>query len=144
MLVKCWLQGKKIFVEYEVAKVGVELDDTPAFFDLVPDARKYKIRADSARPETISHIKNRGFKIEGVEKWKGSVEDGITWIQNYTVIIHPRCTNLESEAVNYKYKIDKQTREVTADIVDAHNHGWDAVRYAFNPMIQPKPKGFFG
>jgi phage terminase large subunit len=143
-LVKCWLKGKQLLIEYEKFGVGVKLDDTPALFDLVPDSRRHKIRADCARPETIVHIKDRGFKIEGVEKWKGSVEDGITWLQSKHIVIHPRCVNMQDEAIKYSYKIDRITREVTSDIVDAHNHGWDAVRYAFNPMIQPKPKGFFG
>lgn len=143
VLVKCWLQGKKVFIEYEVAGVEVKLDDTPAFFDRIPDARRYRILADSARPETIAHIKDRGFKIAGVEKWKGSVEDGINWLKNYTIVIHPRCTGIQNEAIRYCYKIDKHTREVTSDIVDAFNHSWDAVRYAFNPMIQPKPKSTF-
>lgn len=144
VLMKCWLKGKQLLIEYEKFGVEVKLDDTPALFDIIPDARRYKILADCARPETIVHIRDRGFKIEGVEKWKGSVEDGITWLKSKQIIIHPRCVNMQDEAIKYSYKIDRLTREVLSDLVDKHNHGWDAVRYAFNPMIQPKPKGFFG
>ena len=41
-----------------------------------------------------------------------------------------------AEAKNYSYKVDRLTNDVLTDIVDAYNHGWDAVRYALQPLIQ--------
>jgi len=45
---------------------------------------------------------------------------------------------MQREARLYSYKVDKLTGDVTTAIVDAHNHGWDAVRYAVSPMIRRK------
>ncbi len=144
VLVRVFVQEKFIFIEYEQFGIGVELDDMPSMYDKIPDARKYKIRGDCARPETISHLKNKGFIIEAADKWKGSVEDGITVLKGHTIIIHPRCVHIIKEARMYAYKIDRLTRDVLTDIVDKWNHGWDAVRYALDPLIKPKPKGVFG
>lgn len=144
VLVKCWVNDRKVYVEYEEYGIGVELDDIPKMFDKIPDSRRYKIRADNARPETISHIKNRGFDIEAAEKWQGSVEDGIAVLKSFeTMIIHPRCTGIIKELRMYSYKIDRLTRDVLADIVDKWNHGIDAIRYALAPLIKRKPRGFF-
>lgn len=145
-LVKCWLceETKTLYIEYEAVGVGVMLDHTPALFDQIPDSRRYKIRADCSRPETIAHIKAAKFNIEAADKWSGSVEDGITWLKSYKIVIHQRCAVTQEEAIKYSYKIDRVTREVLADIVSKHDHCWDAIRYAFAPMIKPKPKGLFG
>ena len=115
---------------------GTELDDIPKLFDHVGDSRRFKIRADNSRPETISHVARKGFDIEAAKKWNGSVEDGIDWIKSFKkVVIHPECEEMILEAKNYSYKTDKLTGDVLRDVIDAFNHGWDAVRYACEPMI---------
>lgn len=122
-LVRCWVHNSRLYIEYEACKVGVELDDMPAFYESVPEAKRYKIRADCARPETISHIKRHGFNIEGCEKWSGSVEDGIEHLRSYEeIIIHPRCKNAIHEANAYSFKVDRLTGDVLTDIVDKDNH----------------------
>jgi phage terminase large subunit len=84
-------------------------------------------------------------KAHSVDKWPGSVEDGIAFLRSFRrIVIHPRCVNMQREARLYSYKVDRNTGDVTTTIVDAHNHGWDAVRYAVAPMIRkPKAGGFF-
>jgi phage terminase large subunit len=42
------------------------------------------------------------------------------------------------EARLYSYKTDSLTGDVLPDIIDRHNHGWDAARYGLNPMIQQR------
>lgn len=144
-LVKLWIHDRKLFVEHEAYKVGCDLDDTPALFDRVPGSREYAIRADSARPETISHMQRHGFpKITGVEKWKGSVEDGIAHLRQYEqIVIHPRCRNAAEEARLYSYKINRLSGDVLPDIVDKHNHIIDAIRYALAPLIRRVGMGFY-
>jgi phage terminase large subunit len=98
------------------------------------------IRADSARPETISYLKQHGLRrIQPVFKWPGSVEDGIAYLRGFDeIIIHPSCKHAREEARLYSYKVDRQTGDVLPDVVDKHNHVWDAVRYALAPMIRQK------
>lgn len=144
--VKLWVGEGNLWVEYEGGQVGLENDDIAQFMIArLPDIEKHVIRSDSARPETISHVKSKGRnnaranlpRIEGVEKWKGSVEDGISHLRSYKeIVIHSRCKQFLCEAQTYSYKVDKLTGDVLTDIVDANNHYMDAARYALAPLIK--------
>ncbi|AFF23348.1 TPA: PBSX family phage terminase large subunit [Pasteurella multocida] len=139
--VKCWVFDNNLYIEYEAGKTGLELDHTAGFMkERVPDIEKYILRADSARPESISYLKRNGIpRIEGVKKWSGSVEDGIEHIKSYRkVYIHPRCKETLREFRLYSYKTDRLTGDVLPTVLDEHNHYIDAIRYALNPLIQSK------
>jgi phage terminase large subunit len=138
-LVKCWIQGRTLYIEHEAYGIGVDIDATPAMFQRVPGAdERAIIRADSARPETISYMQRHGFgAMRGVEKWAGSVEDGIAFLRSFErIVIHPRCEHTALEGKLWSYKVDKLTKDVKAEVMDAHNHCWDAVRYALQPLIR--------
>uniref|UniRef100_UPI00403D83A4 PBSX family phage terminase large subunit n=1 Tax=Pasteurella multocida TaxID=747 RepID=UPI00403D83A4 len=139
--VKCWVFDNNLYIEYEAGKTGLELDHTAGFMkERVPDIEKYILRADSARPESISYLKRNGIpRIEGVKKWSGSVEDGIEHIKSYNkVYIHPRCKETLREFRLYSYKTDRLTGDVLPTVLDEHNHYIDAIRYALNPLMQPR------
>ncbi len=139
--VKCWIHKGDLYIEQECGKVGLELDHTSEFIKRhISNVEKYVIRADSARPESISYLKRNGLpRMEGVKKWAGSVEDGVEHIKSYgKVYIHPRCTGVLSEFRNYSYKVDRLSGDILPQIVDADNHYIDAIRYALNPLIQRK------
>lgn len=143
--VRLGIYDQRLYVEYEAGKVGLENDDIAKFMiGRLPGIERHVVRADSARPETISHVKSTGNgqrlaipRIIGVEKWKGSVEDGIAHLRSYKeIVIHPRCTKVLQEARMYSYKVDRLTGDVLTDIVDKHNHYIDAIRYGLGPLIQ--------
>lgn len=137
--VRCWVHDDALYVEHEAGKVGLELDDTAAFVTSRIDRfAEYATRWDSARPESISHLRRHGLpRSEAVEKWKGSVEDGIAFLRSFhELVIHPRCVETIKEARLYSYKRDRLTGDVLPDIVDANNHFIDACRYALGPMIR--------
>lgn len=137
--VKCWIFDRKLWIEYEAGGVGLELDETAQFLkDAVPGISNHKVRADSARPESTSYLKRHGLPmVESVDKWPGSVEDGIAHIKSYDqVVIHPRCRAVLGEFRLYSYKVDRLTTDVLPKIVDDHNHYIDAIRYALAPVIQ--------
>ena len=126
-----------LYIEYEAYGIGGELDHMPAFYDKIPEARKWPIKADSARPETISYLGRQGFNISAAKKWQGSVEDGITFLRGFKqIIIHPRCKETAKEARLYSYKTDRITGEVLPVIADANNHCWDASRYGLDGYIK--------
>jgi phage terminase large subunit len=127
-----------LYVDREAFGHQVELDDTPALFDSIPTARKWPIKADSARPETISYVRRQGFPQLGpAEKWKGSVEDGIAALKAFRqIVVHERCPHIAKEFRLYSYKIDKVTGDILPIIVDKHNHGIDALRYALDGYIR--------
>lgn len=136
-LVRCFIKDRCLWIDYESGGVGVDFEEIPTLFDIVPDARKWEIRADCARPETISYVKRQGFRISACPKWKGSVEDGIAYIRGFErIYIHPRCPKTYNEFKFYSYKQDRVSGDVLPIVLDKDNHFLDALRYALNPYIQ--------
>ena len=123
-LVRCFIHDKKLYIDYEAYGIGVEIDELPQLYMSVPGADKWPIKADEARPETISYLAKRcGFNISGATKWKGSIEDGIAYIKSFDkVVIHPRCKHTADEFRLYSYKIDKVTNEILPVVLDKSNH----------------------
>jgi phage terminase large subunit len=144
--VEVWISGNSIYLRREAFRSGLELDDTAAFVKAaIPGFDREVSRWDSSRPESISHLKRHGLpRAEAVKKWPGSVEDGIAFLRSFkSVVIHPDCANMQQEARLYSYKVN-DNGDVTTKIIDAHNHGWDAVRYAVAPMIKGNTGEVFG
>ena len=130
-LVRCYIVGRQLFIDYEAYQVGCDIVDTPNLFLTVPGAEKWPIVADSSRPETIAHMRKHGFpKIFPAVKGKGSIEDGISFLQGYDIVVHPRCKHTIDELSLYSWKIDPKTDEVLPEVEDDHNHIIDALRYA--------------
>jgi phage terminase large subunit len=135
VLVQCYIVGRKIFVPYEAYRVGCEIVDTPTLFMTIPESEKWPIVADSARPETISHMQKNGFpKIMPAVKGPKSVEEGVEWLQSYDIVVHPRCKHLIDELSLYCYKVDEKTQMVLPILADKDNHVIDALRYSLEGL----------
>lgn len=136
--VRCYVHDNKLYITHEMFKKHLEIDHTAEFLEKsLPDLKKHVIIADSANPGLISFIKRQNYYIEAAEKGKGSVEDGIEYIKSFDkVIIHPRCVNIIEEFTLYSYKVDERSGDITCDIVDAYNHGIDALRYALERCMK--------
>ena len=131
VLVQCYIVGRKLYIPYEAYRVGCEIADTPALFMTVPESEKWPIVADSARPETISHMQNNGFpKIMPAVKGARSLEEGVEFLKSYDIIVHPRCKHVVDELIMYSYKVDPLTGKVLSVLEDKNNHTIDAIRYA--------------
>ncbi len=130
-LVRCSIEGKNLYIDHEAYMVGCEINLLPDLFDRVPESRKWFITADSARPETISYMQKHGYpKINYAAKGKGSVEEGIAFLQSFDIIVHPRCLHTIDELTLYHYKRDPLTDEILPVLEDKNNHLIDALRYA--------------
>lgn len=149
VLTKVWVRDSRLWVEYDEGGIELDESDTVAAFDRVPGARRYEIRADSARPETIAAIRKRGFRIHAVDKWDGSVADGISHLRSYTeIVIHSRCTRAIAEARAWRYKTrpgaskdpHASDAEILPTLVDGKDNVWDAVRYALAPLIRRRSR----
>jgi phage terminase large subunit len=137
--VEAWIYGKTLYIRREAGKTKLELDATGQFMaERIPGISDGAIRADSARPESISYLRRHGLpKMIAVDKWPGSVEDGIDHIKSYDrVVIHPDCQQTAREFRLYSYKVDRNTGDIKREVVDAHNHYIDALRYALGPMVK--------
>ena len=135
-LIRCFIDGKNLYIDREAWGIGVEIANTPALFDTIETARKWPIKADCARPETISYMRRQGFNIAPAKKWQGSIEDGIEFLKTFNIIIHPRCKHTIDEFNHYSYKVDKQTGDILPQIVDANNHLCDSLRYSLDGLIK--------
>lgn len=131
VLIRCHLDGNRLYVDYEAYMVGCEIVNLPELFRRVPESHKWFITADSARPETISHMRNHGYpKINPAIKGPKSIEEGIEFLKSFDIIVHPRCVHLIDELTMYSYEVDKLTGMVLPKLEDKHNHVIDALRYA--------------
>jgi phage terminase large subunit len=131
VLIRCFIEGRTLYIDYEAYMVNCEILNIPDLFMTVPESEKYPIIADSARPETISHVKKHGFpRIMAAVKGPKSIEDGIEWLKSYEIVVHPRCKHTIDELSLYSYKVDKITDEVLPHLEDKYNHVIDALRYA--------------
>ena len=141
--VRVWVNGQTIYIDREAYGIETEINELHYLLDSIDDRiRNSVIRCDSARPETISYLQKNGFPMaQGVKKWAGSVEDGIAFIRSFDIVIHPSCKNVIEEFSKYSYKVDKMSGDITSIIIDAYNHGIDAIRYALGGLITNK--GFF-
>ena len=129
-LVRCYVDGRKLYIDYEAVSYGCEIDQLPELFDHVPEARRWLITADSSRPETISFMQRKGFKIVPAIKGARSVEEGVEFLKAYDIVVHPRCEHTIRELTHYSYKIDDLTGQVLPILADKDNHVIDAIRYS--------------
>jgi phage terminase large subunit len=171
VLVRGFLVGRTLYIDHEAYAVGCDTDFLPflfggtedqelirlnrqawdqatpqqkAFWTGVPKSRDFRITADSARPETVNYMRRHGFpKIIPAIKGQGSIEDGISFLQSFDLVIHERCLNVAREVASYSYKVDRMTEEVLPMLEDKDNHTIDALRYALEGLrragASPKP-----
>jgi phage terminase large subunit len=131
VLVRCAIEGNRLYVDYEAYMIGCEIVNLPDLFDGVPESRKWFITADSARPETISYMRTHGYpKMNAAQKGAGSIEEGVAFLQSFDIVVHPRCKHLIDELTLYSYKTDPLTGKVLPVLADKNNHVIDALRYA--------------
>lgn len=109
----------------------------------IPGIGKQTVRCDNSRPETISYLQRHGIpNAIGVDKWPGSIEDGVTFLRSFKkIIIHESCVHAIQEAKLYSYKRHAQTNDILPEVLDKHNHLWDAIRYSCGPLIQQSGGG---
>lgn len=150
VLVRCWIDGRTLYFDQEAFQVGCEIDRTPALFDALVQgetgwARRWPIRADSARPETISYMRRHGYdRIVSALKGPSSVMDGVEFMRSYDIVVDPRCKHLIDELTLYSWKTDPLTGEVLPVLDDKKNHVIDAARYALEQVRRKAPTASTG
>lgn len=131
VLVRCDIEANRLYVDYEAYEVGCEIVNLPELFMSIPESEKWPITADSARPETISHMQKNGFpKIRSAIKGPKSLEEGVEFLKSFDIVVHPRCTHLIDELTLYSYKADPLTGAILPILADKDNHVIDSLRYA--------------
>lgn len=123
-------KNKRLYFIEEYARKGM-LNNEIA--EVIKDLgyQKEVITADAAEKKSIEEIRRSGIKrIRPAKKGPDSVIQGVSFLQQYELIVDDRCVKLIEELENYTYMRDKKTGEYINKPVDSYNHGVDASRYA--------------
>lgn len=130
------LEQKKLYVWDEIYSKG--LSNKRIFEEIQAlGYSKERITADSAEPKSIDELKGYGLRVSSAKKGKDSILNGIQWIQDLEIIIHPRCVNFLTEIGSYTWKEDRFGKKLNEPVDDA-NHLMDAMRYALESYIRKK------
>lgn len=125
--------GKKLYVWDELYKKG--LSNRRIYDEITATGYgKERITADSAEPKSIDELHGLGLRITGAKKGKDSVTNGVQWIQDLEIIVHPRCVNFLTEISNYTWAEDRFGKKLNTPI-DDFNHLMDAMRYGLERFI---------
>lgn len=100
-----------------------------------------KIICDSAEPKSIAELQEEGIRAEPSRKGKDSVNHGIQLIQNYTIIVHPKCVEFSKEIQNYCWAKDKDGKP-TDKPDHEFSHGPDSMRYGVAKLLIPDAFSF--
>lgn len=139
--VRCWVHDGRLWIDHEAGGAGVEIDQTPGFLlERIPGIGLHVVRADSARPESTSYLQRHGLpKAVSVDKWPGSVEDGVAFLRSFAeIVIHPRCRETIRETRLWSYQTDRLTGDVLPKLTPGNDHYMDALRYSLAPLIRAR------
>lgn len=121
------MEAKEIFIFDEHYQKGMLNNE-------IADMLKYKgyakeeIIADSAEPKSIDEIRGYGIsRIRAARKGKDSIVNGIQFLKQFKIYIHPSCTNTILEFNNYAW--DTRDGIITNQPIDDYNHLIDPLRY---------------
>ena len=94
---------------------------------------KEKIVGDSSEPKSIDDVKRNGiYRLKGARKGKDSILNGIQYIQDFKIYVHPKCENTLIELSNYVW--DTKDGNVINKPIDDYNHLMDALRYSLEDI----------
>lgn len=129
-------QSKTLWVFDEIYQYGMS-NESIAEAVIKAGYAKEKIKADCAEPKSIDRLRALGLsRIRKSRKGKDSVNNGIDFIQDYHIIIHPKCVNFITEINNYTWDTDTKTGKKLNQPIDDFNHLMDAMRYALEDFAR--------
>jgi phage terminase large subunit len=125
---------KRIYVYKELYETGLTNDILASrLTDLIGDDL---ITCDSAEPKSIQELQNAGITARGARKGKDSVNFGIDWLKQQTIIVDTSCINMQNELQQYHWKKDAGGNSLKIP-VDKNNHLIDGgLRYAYEDDMQ--------
>lgn len=131
------ISNKTIYVFNEFYRSGCQLSDLAEALRNM-NLVKTKVYVDAAEPRSIQFFRNEGINATGCAKGKDSVKAGLMFLQDNTIVVHPKCKNFINELENFSYIKSKQTGEWTEDTTHEYSHAIDACRYAYSDIYTNK------
>jgi phage terminase large subunit len=110
----------KIYIKEHIYRNGLKSHELAKI--VLAKVENKLIIADSAEPRLIEDLRHLGVNIKPVKK--GTIESGVTRMQDYQLVVTSESTNIIKELNNYVYA-DKGSKLY----VDSYNHAIDGIRY---------------
>lgn len=136
------MEQRKIYIFDEIYETGL-LNNQIAALIREKGYSKERIIADSGEPKSIAELKQYGIaRIKGARKGRDSILNGIQFLLQFQMIVHPSCVNVQLELNNYAWttKNGKLMNEPIGDF----NHLIDPMRYSTEEYARPSGIRFFG
>lgn len=121
---------KEIYFFKELYETGLTNDVLAERVKAMGEAEEVSVW-DSSEPKSIAELQNHGVNAVGAKKGKDSVNFGIDWLKQQTIIVDKSCVNLQNELRQYHWKKDAGGNVLKVP-VDKNNHLIDGgLRYAY-------------
>ena len=127
-LVGVYIWDNELYIKEYIYRTNMTNRDIANEMARLMIGRRDEVYADSAEPKSIDEIYKMGWNIKPATKGRDSVNIGIDMLKRYKIFITKDSTNTIKEFRNYKWKEDKNGKQLN-EPVDAFNHGIDALRY---------------
>lgn len=106
---------------------------------LLMDKPMTLVVADSSEPKSIDEIKLYGVNIIGADKGRGSISQGIQFIQDQNISITKRSINGIKEYRSYSWMKDREGRQLNVP-EGGMDHFLDSLRYAMSSLSPVETK----
>lgn len=129
---------KTIYIFDEYCKTGL-VNSEIAKIITYKGYSKSLIVADSAEQKSIEELRREGItRIKASTKGADSILHGIQRLQQYQIVVHPKCQNVITELQNYSWQKEKNSNEYINKPIDDYNHCLDALRYSLQCLNDNK------
>ncbi len=128
--------NKTLWVFDEMYKHGMSNEAIASEITAAGYAKEH-IVGDSAEQKSIDRLRFLGLsRITAARKGRDSINNGIDFLQDYKIFVHPKCVNFLTEISNYTWDTDKRTGQKMNRPIDDFNHLMDAMRYGMEPYMR--------
>ena len=123
----------RIYVFNEYYATGKQLDEIAEAMEGM-ELKHVKCYCDAADPRAITYFRQKGYNTHPCIKGAGSVEAGISFLQNLDIVVHPKCKAFINELENFSYVKSAKTERYTEKTTHEFSHAIDACRYAYSDI----------
>jgi phage terminase large subunit len=138
-MVMVYRYNGELIIDEVMYHKGLTNQDISLFMTSCAVDRSVTIVADSAEPKSIEELRRMGWRIEGANKGKDSILNGIDILKRFRFNVTNRSTNILKELNAYKWK--EKDGNATNVPIDSFNHGMDALRYLALNKLAEKNRG---
>jgi len=129
--------NKRVFVYQEYYARGKQLEEIANAMEKM-ELKHQRCYVDAADARAIDYFRRKGFNTYPSIKGAGSVEAGISFLQDLEIIVNPACKNLIAELENFSYIQDPKTGKYTEKTTHEWSHAIDALRYSYCDLYTNK------